>query len=183
MLQKLQLVSLALALGQANACIRVHTFLANDPFTGDAMGIEVWDGKEKVCSGGSTVYLANENTIWNGKCNEGYEVKISGNGRKGQVWNHNIGYHRELYGLDHRYSDYCRYNTDGGCKGKASEMEDTLWDRGDGCTAQLNTKVCGDEACDLPSKDMSDEDWAEFVATTEGANQVKGRVKAGRFTA
>lgn len=150
---------LAIAIGTTEACIRVHAYLHNDPYTGDGMSVKIYDGYDFKCRGGQHKYLASSDTTWTVKCGEDdrYEVQLTADGTKGTVWNHHAGYKGTLTSKDHDHKVECTYKTgvNERCAGYTSTDETTLWDGFGDCDDKLfKTKNCGNGECDISEDDV-----------------------------
>lgn len=149
---------LACATG-TQACIRVHAYLSNDLVVGDRMSVKIYDGYDEICQDGARKWMASGETKWKFKCGDDdrYEVHLTADGSKGQVWNHNAGYKADLISKDHKHEVQCSYRTglNDRCAGYTSTDETTLWDGFGDCDDRFNTKNCGSGSCNIADKDKA----------------------------
>ncbi len=138
----------ALAAGQANACLRLHAWLNNNFATGDSMSIQLYDNDVMVCRSGSTQYAASSDSRWTFDCDYPYEVELTYNGEKGEVWNHHVDYHAEFITRDSDTNAYCILQGEHGCRGFGSTIESALWDGFGDCDDSLSTSLCTKSVCD-----------------------------------
>ncbi|KAF9890346.1 hypothetical protein FE257_006012 [Aspergillus nanangensis] len=176
-LQTLGCSLLALATG-TNACIRVQAYLHNDPYTGDTMSVQIYDGSDKICGTGDRKFAASSDTKWKFQCGDDnrYEVHLKSNGAKGYVWNHNAGWEADLIAKDSKHEVTCTYKTgvNERCAGYTSDTETVLWDGFGDCDSRYNTEKCGSAGCDLAEKDMSQETIDRLAEVTDPRINISG---------
>lgn len=61
-------------------CITGHTYMYNDIFVGDGMGVKVWEDGTLICDVHENKALASDETKYNWDCNNGAKVYVTDNG-------------------------------------------------------------------------------------------------------
>lgn len=74
------------AIGSAQACIRIHSVMTNNPLFGDGLRVQIWDNNDFYEVQDQTKRGASADTRWTFDFGAGHHVEMSNNGKAGRVW-------------------------------------------------------------------------------------------------